>query len=129
MSNSEKEDNEISELRKNMSFPENDLDNIDIEDANVEYIDKDNYDKFLKIKSKNGFVFQIIQSYGKELYFTMVILMGILYYFNIMKEHFQVFEQITRFLPDPNVYLLLIPLFITVIYKSFNSFSEIKISI
>ena len=50
MSDSEKEDNDISEIHKNMSFPENDLDNIDIEDSQVEYIDKDNYNKFLKIK-------------------------------------------------------------------------------
>lgn len=129
MASTEDQDKIIQEQRSSMSFGAEEIDEWINTDVDVKYIDRDNYDKFKKIKSKNGFVMKILQSYGQELYFSLVVIMAILYYLNFMKIHIPILENLVNFLPDPNVYIIIIPFLLYTLLKSFNSFSEIKMSI
>jgi hypothetical protein len=129
MASTEEQDRIIQEQRSSMSFGAEEIDEWINTDVDVKYIDRDNYDKFKKIKSKNGFVMKILQSYGQELYFSLVVIMAILYYLNFMKIHVPILENIVIFLPDPNMYIIIIPFLLYTLFKSFNSFSEIKMSI
>lgn len=122
-------DKEIEEIRRESMFPQNTFDEVTIENLNVKFVDKDNYNKFMNIKTENGFIIPMLQSFGKDLYMILVMCMGVLYILKLLKKRIQIIEQILVFCPEPNMYILFVPMFLTILFKSFNSFSEIKISL
>lgn len=114
-----KDELEVSESRSKMMWYDHSLDTINLEDKKIKFIDTDNYDQFMNMKktSASGFV---IEKYGSIIYITILIIM---LFFEIQKYLFKMEPFI-----QPNWGIIISPYLVYLLYKSFNSYSLIKIS-
>ena len=121
---------EIDNERNYMISYDESFDYITLEDKDVKFVDKDNYDMFLKIKSKNGFVKKLIQRYGVYVYILILICFVILQLSHLLLPKIvkDAISTLNIELPQPKWSLLLTPVIFAKLIQSFNTFSMIKIS-
>lgn len=121
---------DIDNERKYMIEYDESFDYINLEDKNIKFVDKDNYDMFLKIKSKNGFIKKIIQRYGVFIYILVLMVFVTLQVFHLILPKFikNLIDTLDMELPQPKWSLLITPIIFAKLIQSFNTFSMIKIS-
>lgn len=107
-------DKSINDERLKLITYDYTLDHVNMTDNHAQFVDKDNYNAFLKIKTKSGFFKRIIYNYGIYIYILLLL--------------YCILSQFIDVLPTMNWVILLFPLFLYTMFFSFNSFSSIKIS-
>jgi hypothetical protein len=115
----QKDELEVSETRSKMMWYDHSLDTINLEDKNIKFIDTDNYDQFMNMKKTEASGF-VIEKYGSIIYIIILIIM---LFFEIQKYVLKMEPFI-----QPNLGIVISPYLIYLLYKSFNSYSLIKIS-
>lgn len=107
-------------LRNSMIFADESIDDIRNNKRNKDFVDHDNYDKFLPMKTKGDWLNIYIEIILISLYtfvFLGLLLFEMLIYFGYV-------QSVRR----PNWGMMLIPIILITILKSLNSYSMIKIS-
>lgn len=108
-------------LRNSLIFADEDIDNINNNNAKRNYIDHDNYDKYLNIKRKKDWLNIYVEILFISIYtfiFLGLLVWDIALYFGWVDT-----ENGNR----PNWGLMMIPIIIITIFRSLNSYSMIKI--
>ena len=67
-------DKSINDERLKLITYDYTLDHVNMTDNHAQFVDKDNYNAFLKIKTKSGFFKRIIYNYGIYIYITSALL-------------------------------------------------------
>tara|TARA_Y100000389_G_scaffold112240_1_gene109294 strand:- start:2211 stop:2786 length:576 start_codon:yes stop_codon:yes gene_type:complete len=130
---------EIKKEVMGMMFGNEELTNVYPNTDAIKFIDKDNYNKYLNLKGKFNFLTVLSNQYFWAIYSIVVIVLAILETMRMLSESNIMIVQdlatsISTVIEDnigyvnPNWGFILIPLIIYTIYKSFNSYSYIKIS-
>lgn len=137
--NSDQINNEIKKEIMGMMFGNEELMNVYPNTDVIKYIDKDNYNKYLNLKGNFNFLVVLSNQYFWAIYSIIVLILGCIEVLRMLSEMKLVFvtklaenslSVIEQNFGDlnPNWGFILIPLIIYTIYKSFNSYSFIKIS-
>lgn len=139
----DKKSNQINrEIKKEvmgMMFGNEELMNVDRNTDVVRYVEKDNYNKYLYLKGNLNFFVVLSNQYFWAIYSIVVVILGCIEMLRMLSELNLSFitTLVEMILPiieqyfgdiNPNWGFILIPLIIHTIYKSFNSYSFIKIS-
>lgn len=101
--------------------------------GNLKFIDKDNYKRYTNIKSKSALLTVLTNQYFWALYSVIVIGLFIIESLKViplLKEYLITIGNFANIdlTQEINWGFILIPLIVYTIYKSFNSYSMIKIS-
>lgn len=138
--NSNQINNEIKKEQMNNMFGNEELMDVYPNTDVIKYIDKDNYNKYLNLKGNFNFLVVLSNQYFWAIYSIVVLILGCIEIIKIVSElKIPAISNLTKEmgLPiieqymgevDPNWGFILIPLIIYTMYKSFNSYSFIKIS-
>lgn len=112
--------NEIDNARTQMIFSDKSLDEIQNRFTERQFADNDNYERFVNLKrdtqSKVSFYLYIVFVYSMSIILTFMIIWELLIFFKM-------FDGTIR----PNWGMIMIPILILSIHRSFNSYSLIKI--
>lgn len=137
--NNDQINNELKKEVMGMMFGNEELMNVYPNTNVIRYIDKDNYNKYLNLKGNINFLVVLSNQYFWAIYSIIVLILGSIEILRMLSEMKLVFitKLAEMILPvieqnfgeiNPNWGFILIPLIIYTIYKSFNSYSFIKIS-
>jgi len=137
--NSKQTNDEIKDEVLGMMFGNEELMDVYPNTNVIRYIDKDNYLKYLNIKGNLNFLVVLSNEYFWAIYSIIVLILGCIEVLRMVNESNLVFisnvaesilEEVEQLIGEinPNWGFILIPLMIYTIYKSFNSYSYIKIS-
>ena len=137
--NSNQINNEIKKEVMGMMFGNEELMDVYPNTDVIKYIDKDNYNKYLNLKGNFNFLVVLSNQYFWAIYSIVVLILGCIEILRMLSELKLSFISnlaemalpiIEQYLGEvnPNWGFILIPLIIYTIYKSFNSYSFIKIS-
>ena len=130
---------EIKKEVMGMMFGNEELTNVYPNTDAIKFIDKDNYNKYLNLKGKFNFLTVLSNQYFWAIYSIVVIVLAILETMRMLSEsNIMIVQDLATSISiviednigyvNPNWGFILIPLIIYTIYKSFNSYSYIKIS-
>lgn len=130
---------EIKKEVMGMMFGNEELTNVYPNTDAIKFIDKDNYNKYLNLKGRFNFLTVLSNQYFWAIYSIVVIVLAILETMRMLSEsNIMIVQDLATSISiviednigyvNPNWGFILIPLIIYTIYKSFNSYSYIKIS-
>lgn len=108
-------------LRNSLIFADENIDNVNNTNTKINYIDHDNYDKYLNIKRKKDWLNIYVEILFISLY--TFIFLGLLVWDIALYLGWVDTENGNR----PNWALMLIPIIVITIFRSLNSYSMIKI--
>jgi len=137
--NSKQTNDEIKDEVLGMMFGNEELMDVYPNTNVIRYIDKDNYLKYLNLKGNLNFLVVLSNEYFWAIYTIIVLILGCIEVLRMVNESNLVFisnvaksilEEVEQRIGEinPNWGFISIPLMIYTIYKSFNSYSYIKIS-
>lgn len=112
--------NRSSSLRDSLIFGDESINEVNNKKKKKEYIDDDNYDKFLNVKQKKDWINIYFEILFQSVY-TFILIGFVLWDLGI---YFGYFDNSNS---RPNWGLMLVPIIIITIFKSLNSYSMIKI--
>ena len=112
---------DMHKARKDLINPYDTNDEMPDMDVKYSYIEKDNYNKFLNMKSSNDILHILVNTYFWSCYNILVIILVCCKIFEVISN-----SEIIPF--DVNWGLLFSFIVIYVLFRSFNRYSSVKIS-